>query len=156
MHKSVELTRLIHSNFAIAMSFAFSQPPLQRMLEQNFSGEWMPLRKSIFESSKIRADRAMLEMAAQLRVLDDRDNLNEVFRQMSNPTLGRVIQRDGSVCDLRFRDMTNKLMHASRFDWDFSNEDEPKLICHPIDRDKWERAEIELMSLAAVIGQIAT
>jgi hypothetical protein len=55
-------------------------------------------------------------MATQLRVLDDAEQLNSHFTQ----TMGVVIQGDGSKTDLHFRDLTNKIMHAEKFEWELS------------------------------------
>ena len=81
MHKTPEITRLIHENFWIVTSFAFSRPVITKIVDQNFKGEWKYLNKSIHEMSEVRADRALLEMATQLRVLDDAQNLSDYFKK---------------------------------------------------------------------------
>lgn len=152
MHKTPEITRLIHDNFHLIMAFSFSQPVLRRLLDERFAGEWKFLRKSLFEYSEIRADRALLEMATQLRVLDDAQKLNDYLRATRSEPLGTVTQEDDKVTDLHFRDFTNKVMHASEFQWDFSDEHNPKVICLPNDSDRWRRAEIDLVRLTGLIG----
>jgi hypothetical protein len=57
-------------------------------------------------------------MATQLRELDNQQNLADYLRQVEAAPLGIVVQADGSETDLFFRDATNKIMHAGRFDWD--------------------------------------
>jgi len=124
MHKTPEITRLIHrwllesahENLWIVISFAFGQPAIAKFVDARFKGEWKYLNKTIYERAEIRADRALLEMATQLRVLDDAEQLNSHFTQ----TMGVVIQGDGSKTDLHFRDLTNKIMHAEKFEWELS------------------------------------
>jgi len=117
MHKTPEITRLIHDNFWIVLSFAFAQPVVERIIDEKFVGEWRLLRKSVYENAEIRADRALLEMAPQLRVLDDEQDLSEIFRRRKSAPLGFVVQGDGKRTDLHFRDLTNKIMHGSAFQW---------------------------------------
>ena len=96
MHKTPEITRLIHDNFWIVLSFAFGQPAVGNVIDKEFKGEWKYLHKSVYERAEIRADRALLEMATQLRVLDDAEDLNEFFKQRSDRRFGEVIQPDGT------------------------------------------------------------
>lgn len=111
-------------------------PHLSKLLDKRFKGEWKYLRKSVYELAEIRADRALLEMATQLRVLDDQQNISEYLRQTKSPRIGTVVQADGSETDLHFRDMTNKLIHASRFEWDLSDPDAAKIVCMPSEADE--------------------
>jgi len=154
MHKTPEITRLIHENFWLVMAHAFSQPALSRLLDERFFGEWKYLRKSVYDLAEFRADRALLEMATQLRVLDDDQGISDFLKQTRNEPFGNVTQSDDSVTDLHFRDLTNKLIHASRFEWDFSDTDNPKVICHPNQNDRWQKAEINLVALAGLIGPL--
>jgi hypothetical protein len=50
------------------MLFAFGRPAVGKVLEQKFQGEWKYLRKTIYETGEVRADRALREMATQLRL----------------------------------------------------------------------------------------
>jgi hypothetical protein len=43
----------------------------------------------------------------------------------------------------------NKIMHASELRWDFSDRQQPKVICIPQADQDWERAEIDVVNLAA-------
>src|SRR5262245_53464967 len=60
--KTPEITRLIHANFWLVISFAFAQPRLE-VLNTRFAGEWKYLRKSrrggslIMSRSPAPADR---------------------------------------------------------------------------------------------------
>jgi hypothetical protein len=156
VHKTPEITRLIHENFWLVMAHAFSQPNLSKLLDERFRGEWKYLSKSIYELAEIRADRALLEMATQLRVLNDEQHISDYLRQTKSGPIGMVTQADGGSTELHFRDMTNKVIHASKFEWDPSTPDDPKVICFPNDADqnRWKRAEISLVAFAALIGSL--
>jgi hypothetical protein len=151
MHKTPEITRLIHDNFWIVLSFAFGQPSVGRVIEQRFHGEWKYLRKSVYEYAEIRADRALLEMATQLRVLDDEQGLNDYFKQTKHPPLGEVVQADGMRTDMHFRDMTNKVMHGTNFEWRLGGDD-PKIVVHSNQPDRWQYAEISIVAVMGLIG----
>jgi len=152
VHKTPEITRLIHENFWIVTSFAFSRPVITKIVDQNFKGEWKYLNKSIHEMSEVRADRALLEMATQLRVLDDAQNLSDYFKKTGKEALGTVVQAGGTVTDLHFRDMTNKIIHAAYFEWVFIDPENPKIICRPYDPGRWVSAEIDLLAVMALVG----
>lgn len=152
MHKTPEITRLIHDNFWIVLSFAFGQPAVGRVLDDKFLGEWKYLRKSIYEYAEIRADRALLEMATQLRVLDDEQALNDYFKQQKNhPGYGEVVQADGTRTLLHFRDLTNKIMHGERFEWRLGT-DEPVIVIHSNDPQRWHSAEVSIVNMMMLIG----
>jgi hypothetical protein len=57
MHKTPGITRLIHENLWIILSFAFAQPAITRFIEGKFKGDWKYQDKSIYEYAEIRADR---------------------------------------------------------------------------------------------------
>jgi hypothetical protein len=151
MHKTPEITRLIHDNFWIVLSFAFGQPAVGNFIEKKFAGEWKYLHKAVYEHAEIRADRALLEMATQLRVLDDAEDMNEYFKQVKRPPLGEVIQAGGTRTDMHFRDMTNKVMHGTRFEWRLGTDD-PKIVVHSNQPDRWQSAEISIFHLMGLIG----
>jgi hypothetical protein len=111
--KTSETTRLVHDNFWIVLSFALAQPAIGRLLNDRFEGEWKHLNKYIYENAKVRADRALLEMATQLRVLDDAEGINDYFKQVGREPFGSVVQSDGTTTELHFRDMTKNLFMAS-------------------------------------------
>src|SRR5262245_46696395 len=117
MHKSPEVTRLIHDNFWIVISFAFAQPAIGKVIDDKFRGEWKFLHKSVYENAEIRADRALLEMATQLRVLDDAERLSDQLKQRNTLPFGWVVQVDDTKTEMHFRDMTNKILHGSQYEW---------------------------------------
>ena len=153
MHKTPGITRLIHDNFWVVLSFAFAQPAVDRLLDNKFKGEWKYLRKSVYENAEIRADRALLELATQLRVLDDEQALNDFFKQTQHPGFGEVVQGDGMRTTLHFRDMTNKVMHGTRYEWRLGD-DNPIIVIHSNQPDRWQIAELSIIRLMGLIGQL--
>jgi hypothetical protein len=115
MRKTDAISPLIHENFSIVMAFAFSQPSIRTLLDNRFHGRWRYLRRSLHGLAETRADRALLELAIQVRALDDAAGLSHSL------PFGKVTQSDGSATELYLRDMTNKIMHASRFEWVFTD-----------------------------------
>jgi hypothetical protein len=88
-------------------------------------------------------------------LFDDEQGLSEYQRKTKAPgDLGRVI-KDGQPDELLYlRDMTNKVIHAASIQWDFSNEAAPRLICIGRNPDRWKRAEIDIVALAAHCGML--
>ena len=156
MHKTPEITRLIHENFWLVMAFALSRANIDQLLEKRFHGEWKYLRKSFYELSEVRADRALLEMGTQLRVLDDEEDISDFLKQTKHHPFGTVTQCDGSVTEMHFRDVTNKIIHAGLFEWELSDPLAPKVICLPNAKEegRWKKAEINLFLLAGLIGSL--
>ena len=46
---NLPLSKLIHQNFYVIMSYAFSTPVLAKWVDRHFSGEWKYLNKSLFD-----------------------------------------------------------------------------------------------------------
>ena len=88
-------------------------------------------------------------MATQLRILDDDQNLSDYYRQGKWPPIGIVVQADGAQTDLHFRDMT--IMHGTRFEWSLGT-DNPKVIIHSNEPDRWKSAELHIVALMVPIG----
>jgi hypothetical protein len=147
---NLPLTKLIHENFSLIMTFAFSRPTLIKWVNTHFEGEWKYLGIACFEMSEERANRAVLEFATQVRLLDNSDPLPEYF----TAEFGKVVQKDGTEEKLYFRDMTNKILHSSAIVWDFSNEDDPIIICIPHDPERWVRADIKISRIAFYCGTL--
>lgn len=149
---SLPLTRLVHENLSIVMRFAYSQKPLAELVDKRFRGSWKSLRKTLFEISEERAEKACLELALFLRMLDDEQKISEYHSKMKNiPNCGSLVMKNGSRKLLPFREVANKVIHASQLEWDFST-DEPRLICQSRDDEKWLRAEVDVTAVAAVCG----
>jgi hypothetical protein len=150
MHDPAMITRLIHENCSTVIMFAFGQPPARDAVRSKFKGDWKNLSRMIYEVSEQRADRALLELATQLRALHNMEDVAEGLQTV----FGKVIQGDGSETPLYFRDMTNKIIHGAVFKWDFRDRAAPKIISIPSDPARWQRAEIEVIALMALSGQI--
>lgn len=152
MHNPYELTRNAQENFGTVLMFAFGQPAVLRVINDKFKGEWKFLNKLVSEVSERRADRALLEMAVQLRALDDLNDLNASYQQQKMPPLGKVVQGDNSETDLYFRDMTNKIMHAAGFSWELADLEVPQIVCLSNDGTRWKEAHISLVTLMMYLG----
>jgi hypothetical protein len=159
---SLPLTRLVHENLSIVMSFAYSRQALRKMVTRKFSGTWKYLHKFVFEIPEQRAEKARLELALFLRMVDDEEGVSaydtEVRNVLNCSTLfikkNSKTFRDSSKIDLSFRDFANKVIHSSRLEWKFPKNAQPKLICHPRDKEKWLRAEVDLVALSAVCARL--
>jgi hypothetical protein len=153
---SIPLTRLIHENLSIVMCFAFSQRPLAKMVDVKFVGEWKYLNRALFDISAARAEKACLELAIFLRMLDDEHKISAYHAQVGIPGCGRLVMKDKSEKVLTFREVANKVIHSSRLEWQFSDDDHPLLICHTREKEKWLCAEVDIVAFAAVCGQLTS
>jgi len=151
---SLPLTRLIHENLSIIVDFCFSRGPVDEVME-SFLGEWKYLRKTVYGISQERAEKAALELALFLRMLDDREGISGYLDQtQSNYGYGLLITEGESRQQLKMRDVPNKIIHASHFEWDFSEPKRPTLICHAQEPQRWIRAKIDIVAVAALCGQL--
>lgn len=155
MHKTPEITRLIHENFWTVMAFAFGRPVISRVIDDRFEGHWKYLDRTANEMGEIKADRALLAMATQLRVLDDAEGIDDTYKAAGGRALGEVCQADNAKSQMYLRDMTNKVMHAASFEWDLSVPNEPKIICISNDPSRWKNARIEIVALMGMVGMLA-
>jgi hypothetical protein len=164
---SLPLTRLIHENLSIVMTFAFSRRPLEEMVDKTFLGEWKHLRKAVFTLSEERVEKACLELALYMRMLDDEQRISEYLKKTSNPSFGRLISTNKSEKPLSLRDVANKIIHCSKFEWEYPGDMTksmrigivdlgPILVCHGNGTEKWARAEIEIIAFAAAVGNLAS
>ena len=151
---SLPLTRLVHENLSILMTFCFSRPGLERLLETKFQGEWKYLRKGLFEVSEQRAEKACLELAMFLRILDDEEDLSGYLQQTGYPNFGRLHFDEKPEESLTLRDVCNKIIHAASLNWRFESDEQPVLVCHSRETDRWLRAEVDIVSVAAYCGNL--
>ena len=156
--QDIQLTRLIHENMAVVMSFAFSHHALLDFFS-HFQGEWKYLTKLAFDIPEATATRAILEIAVLLRLLDDAEKLTEYLRQtMPWHSLGTIHAPDGGSSELTVRDFANKVIHSAKLEWDFSAPKNPKLISHASPDEQqthgWVKAEILIPDLAAFCGTL--
>ena len=151
---SLPLTRLVHENLSIIVDFCLSRGPVDEVMA-SFLGEWKYLRKTVYEISQARAEKATLELALFLRMLDDREGISKYLDETkSNIRYGLLIVEGKPEQELKMRDVPNKIIHASRFEWVFSNPKKPTLICHAQQPERWVRAEIDVVAVAALCGQL--
>jgi hypothetical protein len=109
------------------------------MHDRHFADEWKFLTKIIHDTPRHEATKACLEFALYLRALDEEQGLTDFWKKTRVPAVGTLYLKDGKVEPLSPREMSNKIIHAERIDWDFSSE--PKLICVA-----WEKGEREMGS----------
>jgi len=146
---------LIRENLSILMTFAYSQPELSQLWIQRYGGRLDRLGAVLFRESEQRAIRACVELAALLRLLDDRENLNEYLKTSNFAALGVLKMDDGSEEPLYIRDVTNKIMHADSYQFQvLVTRFDHKLICKARPDERWVTAEIDLVALAVVCGHI--
>ena len=69
--EALPLTRLLHDNMATVMTFAFSQAPIKRMIQEKFKGYAERLEDFSFEVPRRNATRACLEIAVLFRLIDE-------------------------------------------------------------------------------------
>lgn len=125
------------------------------MLDSGFQGEWKYLRKSLFEISEVRANRSLVELAMMIRIVDDKEDLSGILKQTARGlTFGTVTKPNDSTEPLYVRDLSNKVIHAARFEWLFPESGELSVVCYPADPKRWTSAQIELRRLAALCGML--
>jgi hypothetical protein len=125
-----------------------------RICAYALKGGWPFLNKALFGYPVELITRDSLELGILLRWLDEDQNLSDYMKSIPEWFLGRVVKQGAADEPLYVRDLTNKLSHSSHFSWDRSNEMDPKLICHSPDPKRWVRAEISMIGLAYLCGQI--
>jgi hypothetical protein len=150
---SLPFTALLHENFSIVMMFAFSRPALEKFCADRFAGNWKYLWKACFDLPEERANRALLELALQLRFIDDKEHVSDYFKQTNAHPLGKVIKQDSTEENLYFRDLTNKILHSSGIEWSFLDAANPAIVCQSDEPARWVRAEIQLFHLAGLCGR---
>lgn len=151
---SLPLTELIHENLSLLMQFSFSRRPLEELMEGRFRGDWKYLNKALFSMATARAERACIELAMYLRMLDDAQMISEYLRQTKSPGFGRVVMKGKPDKELTMRDCANKIIHARAFRWDFNDDQDPVLVCESHEEDKWVRAEVKVVSVARFCGTL--
>jgi hypothetical protein len=95
-----------------------------------------------------------LELATQLRLLDDHEDIASYLREENHRGFGKVVNQAGIEETLYLRDMTNKIMHSASIEWKLDDPDNPVVVCHSDDLNRWLRAEIELRRLAGFVGML--
>lgn len=147
VHHSSQITPLIHENLWTVLTYALSDHMLEGIIAQHFKRDPLPyLQKSRGQIATLKAERALLEMATQLRILDNELDLTSFEKTKS---LGQLLMKDGQTEELSLREMTNKIIHSAEFRWRFDPQ-APKAVCYANDKEiekyDWVTAEIDLIS----------
>ena len=150
----IPLSRIVRDNVCIVMTFAFSQPALRAMVDKTFQGQWKYLNETLFDFSAERAEKACIELALFLRMLDDEEKLSHYVKEGGHPGFGKLELPDQTTAVLSLRDVSNKIIHAKSLRWSFATPDRPKLICDAQEKQKWTRAEIDVVAVAGVCGHL--
>jgi hypothetical protein len=124
------------------------------MVNRKFVGEWKYLNQVLFDISEKRAEKACIELALFLRMIDDDEEISAYNKSTGHPNCGRLIMKNKSQEKMTFRDVANKVIHASRLEWKIRGRSAPLLICHGRDKERWVRADVNIVSLAGVCGQL--
>jgi hypothetical protein len=151
---SQPLTQLIQENLSILATFGFSRPTLEGIRRARFQGEWKYLDKTLFLISEQRAERACLELATFLRLLDDEEDITGYLKENAAYSFGRVAKKGQPDETLFLRDLTNKIIHAHHVEWDFTRPGDPLIVCVSRAPERWLKAEINLIALAGFCGQL--
>jgi hypothetical protein len=85
-------------------------------------------------------------------MLDDEEDMSGYLDKTSNLSFGRLGFSDKPEKKLKLKDVSNKIIHASNLNWDFSIENNPILICNSQETEKWVQAEINVVKLVAFCG----
>jgi hypothetical protein len=153
---ALPIASLVRDNASVLMTFAYSRRPLEHLVENRYVGEWGLLRETLLNLPQARAERAALELALLLRYLDDEKALSAFAKEHANFCFGFLFREGSREPDPIFlRDVSNKIIHARSLSWEFNTEDRPTLVAHPRDSEKWQRAEIDILNVVAVCGNLA-
>jgi len=110
MSPTQDLTRQLHENLWLVLSFAFGQPAVAKVVNDRFVGEFKYLWKTIDSIAEATANRALKDIGNQLRELDKRYPIPPTL------SVGSVIQEDRKKTELYPRDLANKIAHSLKFD----------------------------------------
>jgi len=147
-----EVTKVIHENLGAVMAFAFSRSALREHVDK-LHGYWKYLEKALFEYPEQQSVRAVIELAVMYRALDDVQDISS-FNKHLGP-FGELWDLQGRKRPLSLRAVANKVIHAERIEWGFSDPSDPRVICYPAPNQtkfKWTKASISISRFAAVCG----
>ena len=154
-HHSVQGTRLVHEYYGAIMAFAYSRAPLKRLVADKFLGVWKYLDKSLFEIPEQAATGALIEIALYIRIIDD-DEGKMASSLRKGDAFGEVERSDGSREPLSYREVTNKIIHAVNYRWNFPDDQPSSVTCIAAKdegaRHGWVSATIDLIALGAICG----
>jgi hypothetical protein len=128
MHQKGEILRLVQRNLSVVLDFNAGKI-----------------------TDEVLADRALNELGGLIRKLDDSEAIAVTLRQHGCGQVGSVVQRNGKSEPLYLRDMTNKLMHGSKFNWAIGSQ---SVECISPEPDRWQSAKVDLARLKEVVQVI--
>lgn len=148
-----EVMTVILENFSIVMIYAFSQEALVHFYDAHFHGDFKFLQRAFFETPQRKATRALVELAGMYRSLDDVQDITGYVDRDGKARFGDLYKTDGTVERLSVRELTNKIIHAEKIEWEFEGHlKDPLIVCHASqkqqDRFKWAKAKIPMSALA--------
>lgn len=159
---SVPLTKYIHENISVIVTYAFSAGNLEEIREK-FIGRWRYLEKFIFEIPEEKANRAIIEMALLIRMLneqeqskekEDANSDNDIERYINEIDMGILFISNDKKEKLNLREFSNKIIHSGKLEWDFEEKDNPKLVSFSRNGYGWHKAEISIVKLMGYCGMI--
>jgi hypothetical protein len=152
---STQMVAIILENLATMMTYAFSLKALGAQYNDFAAntGQSTALMCAFFAVPRRRATRACFEFAAVFRALSEVATIN------ARPgSYGNLYDLNGQSEPLELRQLTNKIIHAERIEWDFNNPDEPLIVCHASPQQQasfdWTRAEIPVKYLAEACSSL--
>lgn len=153
---AIPIASLVRDNASVLMTFVYSRRPLENLVENRYVGDWGLLRETLLDLPQARAERASLELALLLRYLDDENALSAFAKEHANYCFGFLFREGSNDSEPIFlRDVSNKIIHARSLSWEFNSEDRPTLVAYPRDQEKWKRAEIDILNVVSVCGNLA-
>ena len=150
---AIPLTKIIKDNLSLVMMHAFSRPSLRNFRHNNFAGDFPYVDEVLFTIPEQVATRAFLELALLFRTLDDQESIDDGWL---GAMFGNLYLKDGSSTPLQMRDVSNKVIHAQRHEWVFTDPVVPALraFAAPNVKEKWLRADIDIRTFAVGCGML--
>jgi hypothetical protein len=151
---AVEIVRLIHETLGMVVTYALSGAA-RLELREKMSSVSKYVDQGLLHGPEERATRALIEFAVMLRTLDDDEGITK-NPKLGGKRFGDIYHPKGKPTPISLREVTNKIIHSSRIEWDFFDKKGPKIVCiaHPREAVKhnWIRAVIHVNKLAMECG----
>jgi hypothetical protein len=136
------------------MAFAFSRAPLEKLLRERFQGHWKLLPEMLLDFPEAAAERRCREFALSLRLLDEEQDVSKYARESGAAPFGSYLLPSKKRKNLSLREACNKIIHAKRIAWDFSDPERPVIVCESQQPEQWTSASIDLVKVAAFCGNL--
>jgi hypothetical protein len=150
---AIPIIKIIKDNLSLVMMFAFSQPALRKFRGNHLAGGWPYVDEVLFTIPEQVATRAFLELALLFRTLDDQESVDD---GSLGAVFGNLYLKDSTTTPLHMRDVANKVIHAQRHEWVFTDPTTPALraFADPNAKEKWIRADIDVRTFAVGCGML--